>query len=194
MKVIFTCFSFTQILIFVIYLWPKHLCFVHTMKTYRKAYMQLLDIHERQRKEHSILKRKCKGLEEELEGVYQDMEKYEQGLGGNKRKKGKGYDMFDHANEEPVGTVVTEVFREYTFLARKRWMGYTPKKTGSTCGRLKAVIDLGGRQFSERLWRGRLCPMLNNKLVDLRSRYNTCMSNAYKGNCPMQLCLKMQQF
>ena len=146
MKVIFTCFPFTQILIFVIYLWPKHLCFVHTMKTYRKAYMQLLDIHERQRKEHSILKRKCKGLEEELEGVYQDMEKYEQGLGGNKRKKGKGYDMFDHANEKPVGTVVTEVFREYNFLARKRWIGYTPRKTGSPYGRHKAVIDLDGRQ------------------------------------------------
>ena len=107
--------------------------------------MHLMNINERQRKDHSILKRKYKGLEQELDGVYQDMEKYEQGLGGNKRKKGKGYDMFDHANEEPVGTVVTEVFREYNFLARKRWMGYTTRSTGSHCGRLKTVIDLGGR-------------------------------------------------
>ena len=114
--------------------------------------------------------------------MYQGMEKYEQGLGGNKRKKGKGYDMFDHANEEPVGTVVTEVFREYKCLARKMWMGYTPRNTLSLCGRIKAVIDLGWRQFNERLWRGRLCPMLNNKLVDLRSRYNTYTGNAYTGN------------
>ena len=75
-----------------------------------------------------------------------------QGVGGKRRKKGNGYDMFDHANEEPVGTVVTEVFKEYKFLARKKWMGYTPGKTGSPCGRLKAVIDLGGRQFSGWLW------------------------------------------
>jgi hypothetical protein len=114
-----------------------------TMKTYKEAYMHLKDINQRQRKDYSILKRKCKGLEQDLDGVYEDLEKYEQGLGGNKRKKGKGYDMFDHANEEPVGLVVTEVFREYKFLARKMWMGYTPRKTTSPCGRIKAVIDLG---------------------------------------------------
>ena len=144
--------------------------------------MQLKATNERQQKEHSILKRKYKGLEQELDGVYQDLETYEQGMGGNKRKKSKGYDMFDHANEEPVGVVVTEVFREYKLLAWKMWMGYTPTNTTSPCGRINAAVDLGGRQFSERLWRGRLCPMSNNKLVDLRSRYNTNVGNAYKGN------------
>ena len=114
--------------------------------------------------------------------MYQDLENYEQCLGGNKRRKGNGYGMFDHATEEPVGVVVTEVFREYKCLARKMWMRYTPRNNMSSYQRIKAVIDLGGRQFSERLWRGRLCPMLNNKLVDLRSRYNTNMSNACKGN------------
>ena len=64
-----------------------------------------------------------------------------------------GYDMFDHANEEPVGVMVTEVFREYNSFARKMWMEYTPRNTVSPCRRTKAVIDLGWRQFSERLWR-----------------------------------------
>ena len=73
--------------------------------------MKLKVTNKRQRKEHSILKRKCKGLEQELDGVYEDLGKYEQGLGGKGGKKGKVYDMFDHANEEPVGVVVTGVFR-----------------------------------------------------------------------------------
>ena len=52
--------------------------------------MHLQDTSERQRKEHSIWKMKYKGLEEELDGMYQDLEKYRQGLGGNKRRKGNG--------------------------------------------------------------------------------------------------------
>ena len=85
----------------------------------QEAHLNLKATNKRQWKKYSILKRKHRGLDQELNVTYEDLEKRKQGLAGNKRRKGKRYDQFDRANEVPVGVVVTGVFREYTFLARR---------------------------------------------------------------------------
>ena len=43
------------------------------------------------------------------------------------------------------------------------------------------MIDLGGKIFTKKLWKARLCPATVGKVMDLRSRYNTIVDTGYKG-------------
>ena len=116
-------------------------------------------------------------LEGEIGAMYEDMESMEQSYGSFTGKKKR--DTFDATNKAIIGEVVDQVFRVYKFLPPSKLLGFTPEDPKSVCRRIKKVVVLGGIEFTKPLWKGRICRISVNKVVQLRTRFGRTVQSGY---------------
>ena len=132
------------------------------------------------------VKRQVKLLEmdRELGAVYADMEVLAGGAGKYARSTQcvMRRDDFHHANKEAIADLVEGVFCSYKFLLCEAWLAFIPNDKKSVCGCIKMVVVLGGRRFNQHLWTTRLCKMIVNCVVRLRTKYDTAIRKGYLGN------------